>query len=163
MKKLTTIVAAIALTMSLSATAEETGAGCGLGAEIMKGQSTKGSNIAAALLNNLVIPNTFFMTTGGGIMGCDPTKTVEGEQARKTFVASNFDKITSDAATGKGDHLVALGYLMGVSNDDIPAFEKMTQSQFDTLFVSNDNAESLLTSLNTAMRDNDVLSKYATQ
>lgn len=161
MNKLTIMVAAVSLSLSMTAMAEETGAGCGLGAQVMKDQSGKGANIAAGILNNLVIPNTFFMTTGDGIMGCDPTQTVQGEQAQKTFVASNFDKITSDAAMGQGDHLVALGHLMGVSEGDMSAFSEMTQTRFDSLFTETASADQLLTTLNSAMSQDATLSKYA--
>ena len=159
MKKSLMIVASLALTTAFTVNAAETGGGCGLGAMVMDGKSGKGPQIAAAILNNLVIPNTFFMTTGGGLMGCDPTHTVQREEAKKIFVASNMDKLTIDAAKGQGDHLEALAYLIGVENQDLAAFQKLSQSRFDSVFDA-DQPEQILAALDQAMLSDSALAKY---
>ena len=164
MKK--SIVLAVSLAMLATiggAQATETGPGCGIGSEIMKGKSGKGANVVAAILNNILVPNTFFMTTGDGMLGCDPTKTVEREQAKKVFVATNLDRLSSDAAKGHGDHLTALAYLIGVEEHDVPAFEALTQSRYNELFASNDSAEEVLASLDRALSHDNHLSRYASQ
>ncbi len=163
MKKSIVLAVALAISATTSVQATETGPGCGIGAEIMKGKSGKGANIVAAILNNILIPNTFFMTTGDGLMGCDPTKTVEREQAKKIFVASNMDRISSDAAKGHGDHLTALAYLIGVEERDMPAFERLTQSRYDELFASNTDAGDVLASLDRALGSDATLARYASQ
>ncbi len=162
MKKSLTILASMALMTASGVHAAETGAGCGLGAQVMDGKSGKGANIAAALLNNLVVPNTIFMTTGDGMMGCDPTQTVEREQARKIFVASNMDKLTIDAAQGKGAHLDALAHLMGIEDNDMKAFQRMAQSRFDKLFGSGE-ADQVLAAIDQAMSDDAALAKYVSR
>ena len=145
--------------------AADDAAGCGLGAEVLEGKSGKGSNIAASILNNLVIPNTFLMTTGGGIMGCDPTQTVEAEQLRKTFVASNLDQISGEAARGEGIYLEALAALMGVPDADADRFAELAQREYEMLFgadqaVDAPDAERLIDSLNLAMADDAALAGY---
>ncbi len=162
MKKIVTIASSLALFAAASAQAAETGAGCGLGAEVMDGKSGRGANIAAALLNNLVIPNTFFMTTGDGLMGCDPTQTVKRDEAKKVFVASNLDQISSDAAKGAGEHLEALAYLMGIEESDKAAFARLTQSQFDSVFASS-RPEQVLAALDQAMAKDVRLAKYSSR
>ncbi len=163
MKKSIVLAMALALSSATSVQATETGPGCGIGAEIMKGKSGKGANIVAAILNNILIPNTFFMTTGDGLMGCDPTKTVEREQAKKIFVASNIDRISTDAAKGHGDHLTALAYLIGVEEHDMAAFERLTQSRYDELFASSTNAGDVLASLDRALSSDATLARYASR
>ncbi len=163
MKKSIILAVALAFSAVTSAQAAETGPGCGIGAEIMKGKSGKGANIVAAILNNALIPNTFFMTTGDGLMGCDPTKTVQREQAKEIFVASNMDSISSDAAKGHGNHLTALAYLIGVEERDMAAFERLTQSRYDELFARNTNAGDVLASLDRALSSDATLARYASQ
>ena len=160
MKKMTMLGASMALVLSGLANAEDTGSGCGLGAEILEGKSGKGSNIAAAILNNLVIPNTTFMTTGGGMMGCDPTQTVRNEQATEIFVASNLDQISSEAAQGGGDYLDVLANMLGIEERDRSDFHALAQQNYDALF-SGGSAGDMLQSLQTAMLADDTLSKYA--
>jgi len=160
MKTFVKVASSLALVATFSVHAAETGAGCGLGAEVLDGKNSRGANIAAAILNNLVIPNTFFMTTGDGLMGCDPTQTVKREEAKKIFVASNLDQISSDAARGAGDHLEALAYLMGIQESDKAAFVHLTQAEFDSVFASS-RPEHVLAALDQAMARDASLSKYA--
>lgn len=142
------------------AQAEETASGCGLGAEILEGKSGKGSHIAAAILNGLVIPNTTFMTTGGGLMGCDPTQTVRNEQATEVFVASNMDQLSTDIAQGGGMHLEVLADLMGIANEDRGEFQQLAQSQYDSLFAADNDARGIIASIEVAMQADSRLSKY---
>ena len=160
MKKLTLLGASMALVLSGLANADNSASGCGLGAEILEGKSGKGSHIAAAILNGLVIPNTTFMTTGGGIMGCDPTETVSNEQATEIFVASNLDQISSEAAQGGGDYLDVLAQMLGIDDADRSEFHALAQQNYDALFSGGD-AGDMLQSLQTAMLADDTLSKYA--
>ena len=159
-------LAALAAMHAPATLAADEAAGCGLGAEVLEGKSGKGSNIAASLLNNLVIPNTTFMTTGDGMMGCDPTQTVEAEQVRKTFVASNLDQISNEAARGEGIYLEALAALMGVPGADADRFAQLAQREYDMLFggreeaVETPDAERLIDSLALAMADDAALAGY---
>lgn len=161
MKKLTILGASVVLAMATSVQATETGSGCGLGAEVMSGKSGKGANIAAALLNNIVVPNTTFMTTGGGLMGCDPTQTVQNEQATEIFVASNMDQLSTEIAKGDGDYLNVLASLMGVEDQDLSSFRKLAQNEYDNLFNVSSDAKSVIASMELAMLSDTNLAKYA--
>jgi len=154
----TVLVASLATPL---AQAEETGGGCGLGALILEGKSGKGAHIGAAILNGAIIPNTTFMTTGGGIMGCDPTQTVSNEQATEVFVASNMDQISTEAAQGTGEYLEVLAQLMGVDDADRPAFKQLAQQNYDQLFGLDSDAKLVIESMQTAMLSDHNLSKYA--
>jgi len=160
-KKLLIISATLLLASAPVVQAQETGAGCGLGAEVLEGKSGKGSNIAAALLNNLVIPATTFMTTGGGMMGCDPTQTVQKEEATEIFVASNMDQLSSEAAKGGGEYLNVLAELMGIADEDRAAFHLVAQQNYDQLFSTDTDAKRIIASMETAMLTDSDLSKYA--
>ncbi len=163
MKKSILLIAAGALAVSMSAHATETGAGCGLGAQVMEGKSGKGANIAAALLNSIV-PNTIFMTTGDGMMGCDPTKTVEREKIKRIFVAANFDELSADTARGGGAHLTTLAHLIGVQDQDIPAFEQLTRTHYEELFgAESATSDTVLASLDRVLGSHTELAKYTSR
>ncbi|MFT6303117.1 MAG: hypothetical protein ACI9XK_004057 [Granulosicoccus sp.] len=161
MKKLIVSSAIVLLSVMTPAQAEENGSGCGLGAVVMEGKDGKGANIAASILNILPIPNTFFMTTGGGIMGCDPTQTVQNDEATEIFVARNMDRLATEAAQGGGDYLNVLADLIGIADEDRDAFRKVTQDNFDQLFLNNGDAKRVISTIETAMLNDSNLAKYA--
>jgi len=161
MNKLKMIGAAALLAFGPLAHAAEEGAGCGIGAQIMKGQSGKGAHIVALLLNNYFVPNTTFMTTGGGMMGCDPTQTVKREEATEIFVAQNMDQITTDTAKGSGDYLHVLAALLGVPESELPRFTSLAQAEFDSLFLEGNDAAHVISSLQVAMTKDQHLSQFA--
>lgn len=141
--------------------AQETGAGCGIGAAIMEGKSGKGAQIVAGILNNLILPATFFMTTGDGMMGCDPTQTVKRDEVTEIFVASNMDQLSTEVAQGGGDYLNVLAELMGIAEEDKAAFQQVAQQNYDQLFLTDGSAKSVIQSIETAMLAHDNLAKYS--
>lgn len=163
------IVMAFTAAIGMSATvafAAETGAGCGIGKVIFEGKSDKSSNIVASILNDILIPRTFFITTaatmGETILGCDPTTTVMKEEQKRSFVAANMDSLSQEMAQGQGMHLEALASVIGIEQADRQAFFELTQSQYETLFpTSTASAEDVLGSIKTAMLANPELAKYA--
>lgn len=161
------IVMSMALALGLSAQngmADETGAGCGIGKMVMEGKSGKGANIAAAIINVVLIPNTFFMSTaasmGEEMLGCDPTKTVLKEQQKEEYLAANMDNLSRDMAQGGGSHLEVLANIMGIAEEDRPSFYSMTQQELAGLDLSG-SASSVVSGLNVAMLDYPELAKYA--
>lgn len=163
------IVMSLAMAMGLSvqsSMAAETGAGCGLGKMVLEGKSGKGNNIAASIINAVIIPNTFFMSTaatmGEEMLGCDPTTTVMKERQKKEFVAANMDNLSRDMAQGSGAHLEALASIMGIAEEDKGSFYSMTQQEFASLdFAADSSAETVVSSLNMAMLAYPELAKYS--
>jgi len=152
----------IALFGMSAAFAGEKAGGCGIGKEIMAGKTGLGSNLVAAILNNILIPNTFFMSTG--ILGCDTTKAVMNEQQGETFVASNMDTLAVEMAQGNGDHLSSLASMLGVADEDKPAFFTLAKDQYEPLFSTAEASPSeVLSTFNTAMLNDPRLSRYVTQ
>ena len=160
MKKLIACSALLFLSYAPASHAANEGAGCGLGAVVMEGKEGRGAQIAASILNGL-IPNTLFMTTGDGLMGCDPTQTVQKDQMTEIFVASNMDQLSSEAAQGGGDYLDVLADLMGIADEDRDAFRKVTQQNFDQLFLTDGDAKSVIKTIEVAMLGDSSLAKYA--
>lgn len=161
MKKFALIGGAAILACSSLAHSAEEGAGCGIGSVLLEGKEGKGANIVAAVLNTFIIPNTFFMTTGGGLLGCDPTQTVQREELTEIFVAQNMDQLTTDTAKGSGDYLTTLAALMEVPEGDVPHFAALAQNQFDALFMDGNNAAGVIESLHMAMQNDPKLSQIA--
>ena len=163
MKKLVLGVCCVsAFGLASIANAEEKAGGCGIGKEIMSGKTGIGPNLVAAILNNILIPNTFFMSTG--ILGCDTTKAVKNEQQGETFVASNMDTLAVEMAQGNGDHLAALASILGVAEKDKSAFFSLAKDQYEPLFGATGATPSdVLTTFNTAMLNDPSLSQYVTR
>jgi len=161
MKKLTLIGGAALLAFSSFAQSAEEAAGCGIGSQIFEGRSGKGENIVAGILNILIIPNTFFMTTGGGILGCDPTQEVRRDELTEIFVAQNMDQLTTETAQGSGEYLNVLAALLGVPESDVPRFTSLAQSRFDALFLEGNNASNVIAQLQVAMADDQHLAPFA--
>ncbi len=167
MKKLGIALSALVMSAaSTTAMAEEVGSGCGLGKMIFEGKSGKGANIAAAIINDVIIPKTFFMTTASimdePILGCDPNETVMRDEERDSFVASNLDNLSQEAAQGHGEHLAALADIIGIDKADQPTFFDLAQQEYDLLFpASEQSPEQVMASLNAAMAQHPELARYS--
>lgn len=156
-RKIILATAASLMLLPMSVMATEKGAGCGIGKEIMKGKTGTGAHVVAAILNAVIIPNTFFMTTG--ILGCDVSQQVQNEQNREVFVASNMDNITRDVAQGQGEYLASLANIMGIQEEDKQDFFSITQKNSEKLLSAKD-ANELLAYLDNSIQGSK-LAKYS--
>lgn len=161
MNQITLIGGAALLAFSSFAHSAEEGPGCGIGAEVFKGQNGKAANIFAAVVNQIFIPNTIFITTGGGVLGCDPTQTVEREELTEIFVAQNMDQLTTETAQGSGEYLTVLAALMGVPESEIPRFSDLAQAEFDALFQEGNDAANVIAQLHVVMANDQYLAPFA--
>ncbi len=157
-----TLVASISATPAVIAA--ESGSGCGIGKMIFEGKSGKSTNLVASILNTILIPNTFFMSTaasmGEAVLGCDPSKVVHRDQ-QEVFVAANMENLSQEMAQGQGAHLDALAAVIGIEETDKSAFFTLTQEEYPRLFpTAQPAAGDLLASLNDAMADRPNLAKY---
>jgi hypothetical protein len=159
-KYLTAGFVAIALAVAIPAAnaANTTGAGCGLGKEVLNGKAGFGWNLLAWLLNGIGGNQTFGMTSGTS--GCDVTKTVRNETDRTEYAAINFDNLSADAARGAGEHLAGLAQVMTIAETDRASFYTLMQSRYDNLFSQTATPESMLVSLDDAMRADAHLAQY---
>lgn len=72
------------------------------------------------------------------------------------FTTVNFERIREDMARGGGEYLTSLASLMGIPEEEQPAFFALTKESFPTLFSSEQTTpEELLTKLDQAMGARD--------
>lgn len=158
-KYLTAGLMAVALAAAFpAANAHTTGAGCGLGKLALDGKAGFGWNLLAWLLNGIGGNQTFAMSSGTS--GCDTTKVVRNDTDRTEYAALNFDNLSADAARGAGEHLAGLAQVMTIAETDRSAFYTLMQSRYDNLFGQTATPESMLGSLDDAMRADARLVQY---
>lgn len=160
MKKVIVTAAFAAMLAPALSQAANTGPGCGVGTMIFEGQSGIFAHTLAATTNGSTLNQWFGITSG--TLECDPTAVVSNEVQREIFVASNMDNITQEMAQGGGDHLASLADLIGIRAADRGDFYALTKSQLPSLMASSEQgAQQMLLTLNTAMQSDVNLAKYA--
>ncbi len=131
MKKiLVSIAAVIALSSSMMANVNNQ-TGCGLGAMIIKDDSTAVMLALQATTNGTSGNQTFGITSG--TLGCKKTQFVMNERAEE-FVASNMDQLAKEIAQGHGESVDTLAELLEVS--DKAAFATALQSNYNSIYTS---------------------------
>ena len=132
MKKiLLSVIAVVALTTSVSATVNDQ-TGCGLGAMIIKDDSTAVMLALQATTNHLVSGNQTFGITSG-TLGCKKTKFVMNEQAQE-FVASNMDQLAKEISIGHGESIDTLAELLLI--EDKATFSASLQKNYNSIYTS---------------------------
>ncbi len=131
MKKiLVSIAAVVALSSSMMANVNNQ-TGCGLGAMIIKDDSTAVMLALQATTNGTSGNQTFGITSG--TLGCKKTQFVMNERAEE-FVASNMDQLAKEIAQGHGESVDTLAELLDVS--DKAAFATALQSNYNSIYTS---------------------------
>jgi hypothetical protein len=131
MKKiLVSIAAVVALSSSMMANVNSQ-TGCGLGAMIIKDDSTAIMLALQATTNGIFGNQTFGITSG--TLGCKKTQFVMNERAEE-FVASNMDQLAKEIAQGHGESVDTLAELLEVS--DKAAFATALQSNYNSIYTS---------------------------
>ena len=129
MKK--TMIVAVVLAVFTSATsfADDQSSGCGLGWQVSKKNSLVSSFVRS--ITNAVTSNTIAMTIGSS--GCSKHDIVMREKAAEYFAEANYLKLQTELAEGQGEHLVALGLILGCDRD----LGAVLQSNYETIFPSD--------------------------
>lgn len=128
------ILVSIATVVALGTTAFATvnsQTGCGLGAVIIKDDSSAVMLALQATTNGTSANQTFGITSG--TLGCQKTKFVMNERAEE-FVASNMDILAKEIARGHGETLDTLAELLEVS--DKATFSAALQANYNTIYAS---------------------------
>ncbi|MBI3553431.1 MAG: DUF3015 family protein [Elusimicrobia bacterium] len=110
-----------------------TGAGCGVGAMLMKGQKGNGM-IGAAAFTNGSFCNSFSITTE--TMGCTADGVVKNEKKLEVYAAANLQKLSKEMAQGGGEYLAGLSKLMGVKEAQKEAFFRLAQQRYEKILPS---------------------------
>ena len=130
-KVLLSTLAAIALTTTAFANVNSQ-TGCGLGAVIVKDDSSAVMLALQATTNTMVSGNQTFGITSG-TLGCKKTKFVMNERAEE-FVASNMDILAKEIAVGHGESLDTLAELLEV--EDKATFSASLQANYNSIYTS---------------------------
>ena len=131
MKKiLVSAVAVLALaTAGVASVNDQTG--CGLGAVIIKDDSSAVLLALQATTNGTSANQTFGITSG--TLGCKKTKLVMNERAEE-FVASNMDQLASEIAQGHGESVDTLAELLNVQDKE--GFASALQANYNNIYAS---------------------------
>lgn len=108
MKKILVSLIAVSAIGSIASAADRLD-GCGLGWQVT-GKKTYTATTTRGTTNAFV-PPTFGMTTG--TMGCDKLDIGKNDKEAADYVATNFDSLKSELASGQGEYVTALATAMG--------------------------------------------------
>ena len=131
MKKLLVSLAAVAALSTAGFASANNQTGCGLGAIIIKDDSSAVLLALQATTNGIFGNQTFGITSGTS--GCKKTKLVMNERAQE-FVASNMDILAKEIAVGHGESLDTLDELLKVQ--DKVAFNAALQANYNKIYSS---------------------------
>ena len=128
-KVLVSLAAVVALSSAVSANVNNQ-TGCGLGAIIIKDDSTAVMLALQATTNGTFGNQTFGITSG--TLGCKKTRFVMNERAEE-FVASNMDTLAKEIAMGQGESIDTLAELMGIQDKE--AFATALQANYNKIYA----------------------------
>ncbi len=131
MKKILVTLTAAAVIGSSAFAGVNDQTGCGLGAMLIKDDSSAVMLALQATTNGTSGNQTFGITSG--TLGCKKTKLVMNERAQE-FVASNMDTLAKEIAMGQGETLDTLAELLNV--EDKAAFSASLQANYNKIYVS---------------------------
>jgi hypothetical protein len=125
-------------------------AGCGLGSLAFHENST-GQQILAATTNNIIVPQTFAITSGTS--NCVGGGVVKAQREQAAFAEVNFQDLKRNMATGGGEYLTSFATLLGCEDSAKPALAKMTQSKYETILpTEKTSAMETLTGVKTQIK-----------
>ena len=127
MKKILLSAIAVAMLSTSSMAGVNNQTGCGLGAIIIKDDSSAIMLALQATTNAIFFNQTFGITSG--TLGCKKAKIVMNERAQE-FVASNMDTLAKEIAIGHGESIDTLAELLEVQ--DTAAFSASLQSNYNS-------------------------------
>jgi len=131
MKKILVTLTAAAVIGSSAFAGVNDQTGCGLGAMLIKDDSSAVMLALQATTNGTSGNQTFGITSG--TLGCKKTKFVMNERAQE-FVAANMDTLAKEIAMGEGETLDTLAELLKV--EDKAAFSASLQANYNRIYVS---------------------------
>jgi len=110
--------------------------GCGWGSKVFDGKQGLAPQVLAATSNGLYGTNTFGMTSGTS--GCTSDGIVTSNWQTAMFIDGNKKKLARDMSQGHGETLESFAALIGVEESHKSTFFKMTKTNFDKIYTSED-------------------------
>ena len=158
--KRTLIAAGFLLSPVLASADAPLGADCGWGNMLFDGQSGFVPHILASTTNGSTYNNIIGATAGTN--GCSFDGALGYGGTSMISMSDFMDDISHDVAQGEGEALDALMVMIGIEKQDRSLFKKMAHENFDVIFPSAEvTAKDMLSSLTEVMKNDAVLSKYA--
>ncbi len=133
MKKILVSVFATAALSTMAFATIQDQTGCGLGAQIIKDDSSAVMLSLQATFNGTCGNQTFGITSGTS--GCKKVKFVMNDAAQE-FVASNMDQLAKEIAMGQGESIDTLAELLNV--EDKAAFASLLQENYNSIYTNQD-------------------------
>ncbi|MEM1025604.1 MAG: DUF3015 family protein [Myxococcota bacterium] len=134
-------------------------AGCGLGS-LAFGDKPGIVQTFAATTNATFGTQTFGITSGTS--NCqDGGEVASVDQA--AFMQVNYGAIQKESAEGQGEHLVAMGVLLGCSNDTQGALFQTLQSNHEQIFSPGSNHMTALSNIKSAVKAQPSLAESCTR
>jgi len=136
------------------------GPNCGWGNLLFRGQSGLPSHLVAVTTNGSTGNATFGMTSGTNGCSVDGKLTYGGKDM--VDVSSIMDEFSEDVARGNGEALDTVAVMFGVQPQDRSVFAEVMHDHFAVIFPDeNVTARQVLVSVNSVMRNDARLAKYA--
>ena len=158
--KQTLIAAGFLLSPVLASADAPLGADCGWGNMLFDGQSGFVPHILASTTNGSTYNNIIGAIAGTN--GCSFDGALGYGGTSMISMSDFMDDISHDVAQGEGEALDALMVMIGIEHQDRSLFKKVAHENFDVIFSSADvTAKGMLSSLTEVMKNDAVLSKYA--
>lgn len=137
--KLLMVMAAVFFTVSIIGArpvqAQSYGsAGCGLGAMLF-GEQEGMIQIFASTTNALFLSQTFGITSGTS--NCVDRGLVSQNHEQEAFFEMNYEALRQDMAAGQGEHLMAMGSLLGCSSEVQGDLARFSQAHYEEIFPSD--------------------------
>lgn len=129
------IIIALSMLTSTIAMAADKLDGCGLGWQVTDKKSYTATTTRGT--TNAFVPPTFGMTTG--TMGCDRLDIGKNDKEAAEFVATNYDVLKIQLASGNGEYVSSLSTAMGCQNS-AALVGKTLQQKYGTVVAPAQNS-----------------------
>jgi hypothetical protein len=160
MTKKLLLVSAVMLAPLSSALAVDNVGGCGWGSKLFSGQKGIVPQVLAVTTNGTSGNQTFGITTGTS--GCTQDGVVKSNWKTAMFIGNNMNRLARDMSVGHGETLDSLATLLNVSAEDKAEFNATLQSQFSSVFTSEEiMSEEVAANLRQVLSSSATLSAYA--
>lgn len=159
MKKTLVAVVLSSLPALAFAQAHDNVGGCGWGSKAFDGQSGVGPQVLAVTTNGTSGNQTFGISSGTS--GCSQDGAVHSAWKTAMFIDGNKERLARDMSVGNGESLDSLAHLIGVRDEDRPAFGRLMQANVSVIFPSGSTTDDSVVALRQVLRSDRDLSQYA--
>jgi hypothetical protein len=154
------LLAALIILLPVSAMAVDNVGGCGVGSKLFDTQKGLAPQVLAVTTNGTLGNQTFGITSG--TLGCTQDGVVKSNWKTAMFIDGNREQVARDMSSGGGESLDALSALIGVSDEHKPAFFRVTQENFSTIFRAEAGTEQVMAALREVLARDAELARYST-